>query len=115
MEKARTNKKKSPKTSVGQNGSKKQGLEHYVSTFLKEADGTVRKNKPVQISTEHYEQIQRIVRTVGKDRMITLSDYIDNVLARYFEEHQDEIRRIVDCIITDYDNPEEFNKFIQGI
>lgn len=31
------------------------------------------------------------------------------------EEHQDEIRRIVDCIITDYDNPEEFNKFIQGI
>ena len=31
------------------------------------------------------------------------------------EEHQNEIRRIVDCIITDYDNPEEFNKFIQGI
>ena len=23
--------------------------------------------------------------------------------------------RTVDCIITDYDNPEEFNKFIQGI
>ena len=96
MEKARTNKKKSPKTSVGQNGSKKQGLEHYVSTFLKEADGTVRKNKPVQISTEHYEQIQRIVRTVGKDRMITLSDYIDNVLARYFEEHQDEIMDLLE-------------------
>ena len=42
MEKARTDKKKSPKTSVGQNGSKKQRLEQYVSTFLKEAYGTVR-------------------------------------------------------------------------
>ena len=107
MEKARTNKKKSPKTSVGQNDSKKQGLEYYVSTFLKEADGTVRKNKPVQICTEHYERIQRIVRTVGKDRMITLSDYIDNVLERYFEEHQDEIMDLLERTVLFTDTKTE--------
>lgn len=95
MEKEKTNKKKSPETSVGQNGSTKQGLEYYVSTFLKEADGTVRKDKPVHISAEHHELIQHIVRIAGKGK-ITLSDYIDNVLERYFEEHQDEITDLLE-------------------
>lgn len=103
MEKARTNEKKSPKTSVGQNGSKKQGMEYYVSTFLKEADGTVRKDKPVHISAEHHELIQYIVRTVGKGK-ITLSDYIDNVLERYFEEHQDEITDLLEQAVP-FANP----------
>lgn len=103
MEKTRTNEKKSPKMSVGQNGSKKQGLEYYVSTFLKKADGTVRKDKPVHISTEHHERIQHIVRTAGKGK-ITLSDYIDNVLERYFEEHQDEITDLLEQAVQ-FTNP----------
>ena len=103
MEKARTNKKKSPKTSAGQNGSKKQGLEYYVSTFLKETDGIVRKDKPVHISDEHCERIRNIIRAAGKDK-ITLSDYIGNVLERYFEEHQDEITDLLEQAIP-FTNP----------
>lgn len=103
MKKARTNKKKSPKTSVGQNSNKKQGLEYYVSTFLKKADRTVRKDKPVHISDEHCERIRSIIRATGKDK-ITLSDYIDNVLERYFEEHQDEITDLLEQAVP-FTNP----------
>lgn len=95
MTKERKDKKAAPKMSIGQNSNKREGLEHYVSTFLKEADGTARKDNPVLIRAEHYEQIQRIIRAAGKDK-VSFSDYIDNVLTRYFENHKDEIRNLLE-------------------
>lgn len=62
----------------------------YPDLFLKESDIPARMGKTAYIRKEYHERIQRIVRIIAKDE-ITLSAYLDNVLAYHFECFQDEI------------------------
>lgn len=63
----------------------------YLRRFIKGSGFSPRSGKTVYIRREYHGRIKRIVSIIGKDRL-TLSDYIDNVLARHFEEHGDAIR-----------------------
>ena len=57
------------------------------------ADFTARTCKTAYIRDEHHERIQHIVHIIGKNK-ITLSGYIDNVLAEHFASHKDEMTKL---------------------
>lgn len=63
----------------------------YLGRFIKASGFSPRSGKTVYIRKEYHGRIKRIINLIGRDRL-TLSDYIDNVLARHFEEHGDEIK-----------------------
>lgn len=62
----------------------------YDSTFLKGMDIPARYGKPVYVRREYHERIAKIsmMLTGGK---VSLSAYIDNVLAQHFEQYREEI------------------------
>lgn len=62
----------------------------YDSTFLKGMDIPARYGKPVYVRREYHERIGKIsmMLTGGK---VSLSAYIDNVLAQHFEQYREEI------------------------
>lgn len=62
----------------------------YDSTFLKGMDIPARYGKPVYVRREYHERIAKIsiLLTGGK---VSLSAYIDNVLAQHFEQYREEI------------------------
>ena len=62
----------------------------YDTTFLKGMDIPARYGKPVYVRREYHERIAKIsmMLTGGK---VSLSAYIDNVLALHFEQYRDEI------------------------
>lgn len=62
----------------------------YGPLFLHESPLSARSGKTVYIRKEFHERIQRIIRIIAKDE-VSMFSYIDNVLARHFEEYQDEI------------------------
>lgn len=66
---------------------------NYIYTYLKSADFTARTCKTAYIRDEHHERIQHIVHIIGKNK-ITLSGYIDNVLAEHFASHKDEMTKL---------------------
>lgn len=62
----------------------------YDSTFLKGMDIPARYGKPVYVRREYHERIAKIsmMLTGGK---VSLSAYIDNVLAQHFEQYREDI------------------------
>ena len=62
----------------------------YETTFLKGMDIPARYGKPVYVRREYHERIAKIsvMLTGGK---VSLSAYIDNVLAQHFEQYREEI------------------------
>lgn len=62
----------------------------YDATFLKGMDVPARYGKPVYVRREYHERIAKIsmILTGGK---VSLSAYIDNVLAEHFEQYREEI------------------------
>ena len=62
----------------------------YDTTFLKGMDIPARYGKPVYVRREYHERIAKIsmMLTGGK---VSLSAYIDNVLAQHFEQYREEI------------------------
>ena len=62
----------------------------YETTFLKGMDVPARYGKPVYVRREYHERIAKIsmILTGGK---VSLSAYIDNVLAEHFEQYREEI------------------------
>ena len=62
----------------------------YDTTFLKGTDIPARYGKPVYVRREYHERIAKIsmMLTGGK---VSLSAYIDNVLAQHFEQYREEI------------------------
>lgn len=67
-----------------------EGKADYETTFLKGMDIPARYGKPVYVRREYHERIAKIsvMLTGGK---VSLSAYIDNVLAQHFEQYQEEI------------------------
>lgn len=62
----------------------------YDTAFLKGMDIPARYGKPVYVRREYHERIAKIslMLTGGK---VSLSAYIDNVLAQHFEQYREEI------------------------
>ena len=62
----------------------------YDTSFLKGMDIPARYGKPVYVRREYHERIAKIsmMLTGGK---VSLSAYIDNVLAQHFEQYREEI------------------------
>lgn len=77
------------KTAEGKRRKAKQAAD-YDSTFLKGMDIPARYGKPVYVRREYHERISKIsvMLTGGK---VSLSAYIDNVLAQHFEQYREEI------------------------
>lgn len=77
------------KTADGKRRKAKQAAD-YDSTFLKGMDIPARYGKPVYVRREYHERIGKIsvMLTGGK---VSLSAYIDNVLAQHFEQYREEI------------------------
>lgn len=77
------------KAAEGKRRKAKQAAD-YDSTFLKGMDIPARYGKPVYVRREYHERIGKIsvMLTGGK---VSLSAYIDNVLAQHFEQYREEI------------------------
>lgn len=77
------------KTPDGKRRKAKQAAD-YDTTFLKGMDIPARYGKPVYVRREYHERIAKIsmMLTGGK---VSLSAYIDNVLAQHFEQYREEI------------------------
>lgn len=73
----------------GKRRKAKQAVD-YDTTFLKGMDIPARYGKPVYVRCEYHERIAKIsmMLTGGK---VSLSAYIDNVLAQHFEQYREEI------------------------
>lgn len=73
-------------------GKRRKGKQaaDYDTTFLKGMDIPARYGKPVYVRREYHERIAKIslMLTGGK---VSLSAYIDNVLALHFEQYREEI------------------------
>lgn len=73
----------------------------YEAVFIKKSPVTARAGKMVYIRKDFHETIYRLC-SILNEKGISLSGYIDNVLAHHFEVHGDEITRL-------------YNEKIQGI
>ncbi|MDC2661297.1 DUF3408 domain-containing protein [Bacteroides ovatus] len=75
-----------------QDGKRRKGKQaaDYDTTFLKGMDIPARYGKPVYVRREYHERIAKIsmMLTGGK---VSLSAYIDNVLAQHFDQYREEI------------------------
>lgn len=72
---------------------KKSSNDSYRTLFIKESGITARTGKMVYIRRDFHETIRAIGRVIGNDQ-VTISGYIDNVLAHHFETYGDEIMRL---------------------
>ena len=77
------------KVQDGKRRRARQGAD-YDTVFLKGMDIPARYGKPVYVRREYHERIAKIsmMLTNGK---VSLSAYIDNVLAQHFEQYREEI------------------------
>lgn len=84
-----TEKATEAKATDGKRRKAKQAAD-YDTTFLKGMDIPARYGKPVYVRREYHERIGKIsmMLTGGK---VSLSAYIDNVLAQHFEQYREEI------------------------
>lgn len=67
----------------------------YETLFIRKVSITARRGKMVYIRLEFHDTIQRITQVIG-DNTLTLSGFIDNVLAHHFDTYADEISRLYD-------------------
>lgn len=65
----------------------------YEALFIKESGLTARTGKMVYIRREYHDTIQSVCRVVGNNE-VSLSSYIDNVLAHHFENYGTEMTRL---------------------
>lgn len=89
VESVATEKPTDGKAADGKRRKAKQAAD-YDTTFLKGMDIPARYGKPVYVRREYHERIGKIsmMLTGGK---VSLSAYIDNVLALHFEQYREEI------------------------
>jgi len=85
-----------PKPTPVEKSRKERGrrLSHK-ELFVKNTSLKARKGVQAYIRTEFHEQIQRIVDVVGK-KEVSISSYLDNVLAFHFEMFETEIEQELD-------------------
>lgn len=65
----------------------------YEAQFIKRADLTVRSGKGVYIRADYHNNINRIISIIGNNG-ISITDYLDNVLAHHFECFEQEITEV---------------------
>lgn len=65
----------------------------YRKNFIRKSEITARNGKMIYIRPEFHEWIAKIAHVIGKNQL-TLSGYIDNVLAEHFKDYEGEISRL---------------------
>lgn len=66
---------------------------NYETQFIKRSELTVRSGKGVYIRADYHNNINRIISIIG-DSGISITDYLDNVLAYHFECFEQDITEI---------------------
>lgn len=64
----------------------------YLRLFIHESPVCARLGKTIYLRKEFHERIQRIVQTIGGNR-VSLFSYVDNVLEKHFADWQGEIEK----------------------
>lgn len=64
----------------------------YQRLFIHESPVCARLGKTIYLRKEFHERIQRIVQTIGGNR-VSLFSYVDNVLEKHFADWQREIEK----------------------
>ena len=79
--------------SQSEHPKEKRKAQEYETLFIKETDlPPARFGKSVYIRKEHHERIAQIISVIGGNE-VSLSGYIDNVLAHHLESYREEITR----------------------
>ena len=71
----------------------KCGEKDYLRLFIREPEVKVREGKMAYVRPEFHDRIMRITRVIGHDRL-SLSAYIDHVLAHHFKQCEDAIKSL---------------------
>ena len=71
----------------------------YRETYFRKVELTDR--QPLYVSRTTHEKLMRIVTVIG-GRKVTVSSYVENILTRHFEQHQDEINALYE---SNYQKP----------
>lgn len=64
----------------------------YLRLFIHESPVCARLGKTIYLRKEFHERIQRIVQSIGGNR-VSLFSYVDNVLEKHFADWQGEIEK----------------------
>lgn len=84
----------SPPAPVRDESRRRRGREQgYEALFIRPSSVTARTGKMVYIRTEFHDTIQRITQVIGGGSL-SLSAFIDNVLAHHFDTYREEIERL---------------------
>jgi len=65
----------------------------YETLFIHDAPVTARLGKLVYVRKEYHDRILKIIQVIGKNE-VSISSYIDNVLAHHFATYQGEITEL---------------------
>ena len=71
----------------------KCGEKDYLRLFIREPEVKAREGKIAYVRPEFHDRIMRITRVIGHDRL-SLSAYIDHVLAHHFKQCEDAIKSL---------------------
>ena len=71
----------------------KCGEKDYLWLFIREPEVKAREGKMAYVRPEFHDRIMRITRVIGHDRL-SLSAYIDHVLAHHFKQCEDAIKSL---------------------
>ena len=71
----------------------------YRGAYFRKVELTDR--QPLYVSRTTHEKLMRIVTVIG-GRKVTVSSYVENILTRHFELHQDEINALYE---SNYQKP----------
>ena len=69
--------------------------QEYEALFIRESPVTARAGKMVYVRREFHDTLKALCNVFANDR-ITLSGYIDNVLAHHIETYENEMKRLYD-------------------
>lgn len=67
--------------------------DEYQELFIRDAKQFSRSGKLVPIRKEFHDRILRIIQVIGKNEL-SLSGYIDHVLAHHFDEYEEAIKKL---------------------
>ena len=71
----------------------KCGEKDYLRLFIREPEVKAREGKMAYVRPEFHDRIMRITHVIGHDRL-SLSAYIDHVLAHHFKQCEDAIKSL---------------------
>lgn len=77
-----------------ENASEKKEVQEsdYFRLFIHESPICARLGKTIYLRKEFHERIQRIVQSIGGNK-VSIFSYVDNVLEQHFADYQQEIER----------------------